>query len=190
MRTTFIGGAGVAACAVLLVGCGATEEIPTVPEFQFKSGTLAIEEFSSESVAGNVFDPCTEISAEEYEAAGLNGVRPMESEYEFEDINSCDTNLNEAGQRLTIKAGPISEAGLKTQSENALEYPESIVPGLFTYTNALPGVCFAQVDTERGALTAQMSAQGSGTEDIDRCKIARETIEDIYKAVNTDDEEQ
>ena len=107
VRTTLIGGAGVAACAVLLVGCGATEEIPTVPEFQFKSGTLAIEEFSSESVTGNVFDPCTEISAEEYEAAGLNDVKPMESEYEFEDINSCDTNLNEAGQRLTIKAGPI-----------------------------------------------------------------------------------
>ena len=179
---------GVAAISCVLVSCSFSEEIPTVREFQFKSGTLAIEEFSMDSVRGNVSDPCSEISPEEYEAAGITDVTPTESEYELEDIHSCDTDLHKVGQRLVIGAGPISEAGLKTRSENVLEYPESIVPGLFTYTNQLPGVCVAQVDTARGGLHVQMSANGSGTEDIDRCAIARETLENIYKTVNTDEE--
>lgn len=192
MRASVGSCAGAVVVGLVLSACSASEEVPTVPEFQFKSGTLAIGEFSSSSVEGNLFDPCTEISPEEYEAAGIPDVRPVPADQQLPGYNSCDTGLYEdkVGQRLVISGGSRSEAGYKTSSDNHLEYPESVVPGLYTITSDLSGVCIAQVDTERGGLKVQMSAQGLGSEDVDSCQVARETIENLYKAVNTDEEEQ
>ena len=67
----------------LLAGCVAeggdpvTEVAePEVPAFHFASGTLELGDFDPATLGDDLFDPCTEISAEEYAAAGMTGVEP------------------------------------------------------------------------------------------------------------------
>ena len=51
-------------------------EVAEVPAFHFVSGTLELGEFDPATLGDDLFDPCTEISAEEYAVAGMTGVEP------------------------------------------------------------------------------------------------------------------
>lgn len=175
----------IAPVLVMLVGCGAeSEEPPAPPAFHFASGDLVISEFHSDVVGEHLFDPCTEISKEEYAAAGIHGVEPLETEFGDDSVViSCTSNDPGASSTRRIHASVLSENSVKASGGSHVDHPESSVPGLYTVTEG-SGECTAQVDTERGALAiGRWKADLQGNEDV-TCREAQKEMEKLYEAVS------
>ena len=125
--------------------------------FHFKSGVLEIGDFDPYTLGDNIFDPCTEISPEEFAAAGFDNVEPLPEEYAglakgLSACNATDRNLRSAIGFMS------NNADRKRVEEQAmiLTYRSAYLTSLYTYgPRSGSGVdCFAQVDTVRGGLVA------------------------------------
>ncbi|PAT12328.1 DUF3558 family protein [Corynebacterium gottingense] len=153
------------------------------PVFHFASGDLAIGEFYSDEVEGNLFDPCTGISAEEYAAAGITGVEAFDSEFGDPGVvMSCNTADPSAQETRRIMISAVGENTIKSLGGSQIEHPDSTVPGLYTVTEGANGGCAAQVDTERGALSiSRWKYNAQGRED-EVCRAAQKELEELYDA--------
>lgn len=151
--------------------------------FHFKSGVLEIGDFDPYTLGDNIFDPCTEISPEEFAAAGFDNVEPLPEEYaglakglsvctltshanvESELIGNNNSSFDELSERLQIRS----------------EYKSNLVPSIFVYEP--PGgqglSCYAQVDTKRGGIVASSGTSYRHPSGPDICATAVENLEKL-----------
>lgn len=154
--------------------------------FVFDSGVLEIGDFDPYTLGDNIFDPCTEISREEFAAAGFDNVEPMPEEYRglARGLNSCEVSVHPAipsegfGNNNANRKQVDSERGVFDQ------YKSEKVPGMFVYgpRSGIGTHCYAQLDTNRGGLVSEASGfEGKNSQD-EVCRAAITNLESLYEA--------
>lgn len=190
---------GAVLVATLLAGCGdqnaaleqhaeaeaaSSPETTEVPAFHFESGTLELGDFDPQTLGDDLFDPCTEISEEEFAAAGITGVEAYGSgEYAANGAIGCTLEAEMSGTSRMIIMNPANLQILQSDVHRDVVIRNgSVVDGLYTHTVPSSGgrVCFAQVDTVRGGLTAEYSISSNLHRALDPCEKAVETLELLY----------
>lgn len=191
---------GAVLVATLLAGCGdhnaaleqhaeaeaaSSPETTEVPAFHFESGTLELGDFDPQTLGDDLFDPCTEISEEEFAAAGITGVVPLEPIETVGDLvsQSCKTDEYEPGIARTVSATKTNYWVTLEVHGNQVDLRESAVPKLFTHQNVEvdPNTCYAQVDTRRGGIAIAVSARGMKAKVTDPCALAVEQLEHLFE---------
>ena len=180
--------------AAVLSGCmgeaaePVVEEVqPEAPAFHFASGTLELGDFDPATLGDDLFDPCTEISAEEYAAAGMTGVEPEPVIAESSNglAEGCKLDKREVWATRSVLAARTDLADVQDADGYVVEHPDSVVPELYTHTvpSVNPYQCVAQVDTVRGGLAVAVSVSGLKKDEIDVCEDAKVELEDLFNAV-------
>lgn len=153
--------------------------------FVFDSGVLEIGDFDPYTLGDNIFDPCTEISPEEFAAAGFDNVEPMPEEYRglARGLSVCEAQDQ---NRVPVAAFMNNNANRNyVTGEVPLIDPNAsrIVPSAFTYGSRDGGSpdCYAQVDTRRGALVVLVAGFPGYDTTLQTCDRAVSALESIYK---------
>ncbi len=181
--------------AAVLVGCASdpvepAAEVaePEAPAFHFASGTLELGDFDPATLGDDLFDPCTEISAEEYAAAGMTGVEPLKDGNAAENgAKGCMASPLLPGTFRTVIANPASQEVLsKEENRRVSSDYDSVVPGLFVHwvESDTGKSCFAQVDTVRGGVVVSVSINSRRQTNDDPCALAVDSLEALYQAAN------
>lgn len=194
---------GAVLVAMLLAGCGDQNAVleqhaeaeaasspgtTEVPAFHFESGTLELGDFDPQTLGDDLFDPCTEISEEEFAAAGITGVDYLAPGNAAQNgVVGCTMDVDLPGARRVIIMNPTDESGLSQDPGRTLVPNTSdTVPKAFNhFSDSLgPRECFAQVDTVRGGLVVAASILNNRHPDLDSCEYAMSSLESVYAAAN------
>ena len=191
----------VVAMCVLLTGCAEQSLIddPTSPTsnatssdadsdsqaFVFDSGVLEIGDFDPYTLGDDLFDPCTEITAEEFAAAGFDNVEPMPEEYAglARGLSACEVQSDESLTAPGFMNNNADREHIASKME-LLEYGSEILPSLYTYgpRSGLGPGCYAQIDTVRGGLVSAVGGiEGFGSQE-GNCEVSISALEDLYQA--------
>ncbi|WP_175935339.1 DUF3558 family protein [Corynebacterium sp. Marseille-P4321] len=132
----------------------AGEETPQA--FVFESGTLEIGDFDPEALGDDLFDPCTEISAAEFAAAGFENVEPMPEEMKglLGNRSACELKDPLVGISAVLTNNDADVEHVGNQTEIFASSIPDREPSIFTYgpKSGVGESCWAQVDTSRGAI--------------------------------------
>ena len=191
----------VVAMCVLLTGCAEQSLIddPTSPTsdvtatdtdsgsqaFVFDSGVLEIGDFDPYALGEDLFDPCAEITAEEFAAAGFDNVEPMPEEYAglARGLSSCDVEKHDG----VLSEGFGNSDASRTEIERLTEvHPRrsNIIPTLFVYSpeSGQGNYCYAQVDTSRGGLVSEVAGSPLSNQETMLCDVAVSNLEALFTA--------
>lgn len=175
---------GSAAAADSTSAGGASTSSTTRAAFHFKSGTLEIGDFDPYALGDNLFDPCTEISPEEFAAAGFENVEPIPEEYAglARGLSACE--IRNAGDLpiADIASNTADRALIGAKADIFSEYTSHVLPTLFTYDFADPSStsCFAQVDTVRGGLSIGVAGLPGRDTRRSTCGLAIQLMERLF----------
>lgn len=151
--------------------------------FHFESGTLEIGDFDPYTLGGDIFDPCTEISPEEFAAAGFDNVEPIPEEYAglARGISACALSSHPEVDSELIGNNNASFAQVSGRLEILTEYESPLFPSIFVYQP--PGEsglsCYAQVDTKRGAIVTSAGIIEKHSYSPDVCAVAASNLEKL-----------
>ena len=152
------------------------------PAFHFASGDLPLGDFDYEAIKDNLFDPCKEISAEEFAAVGFE---TMEGK---QHLRTGGGGCGLVGRDVTKGYGILTSSVTRDrlESEPGLVISSSasdVVPGLVTYRGQAPeGVaCVAAVDTVRGQLTFIVDGGFTSAGLSELCESAVQIVEEFYQ---------
>lgn len=192
----------VVAMCVLLTGCAEQTLIddPTSPStsapdtdtdsgsqaFVFDSGVLEIGDFDPYTLGDDLFDPCTEITAEEFAAAGFDNVEPIPEEYAGLNANISTCSFETTPDVLSegFSNNDASVRNIEEQADIFKDYKSLVLPTMFVYgPRSGSGLdCYAQVDTKRGGLVSS-AGDVEGFNDLETvCKTAMKNLENLYTA--------
>ena len=155
--------------------------------FEFESGFLEFGDFDPYTLGDDGFNPCTEITEQEFAAAGFEGINyGSESDTAISrGLDMCHFEVSSTnavvggfyGGSITTDPQALSEQGL------ALTNHESdIIPELYVVApkNEKHASCFSQIDTVRGVFgTSATGPSGRFTQE-QACSIAVEHAERLY----------
>ncbi|PMC63947.1 DUF3558 domain-containing protein [Corynebacterium tuscaniense] len=153
-----------------------------VPAFHFASGDLVLGDFDYEAIQDSMFDPCEEISEEEFAAAGI---KTFGSQHWREGGNvGCGLAGPDFHRGYAIGTTPVTRAHLESTPGAIISSSASdIVPGLLTYRGENPATfgCVAAVDTVRGQFSVSI-IQNTQPESLDPlCESAVQIMENLYQ---------
>lgn len=153
------------------------------PAFHFASGDLVLGDFNYEDIAGNIFNPCEEISAEEFAAIGFEKDEKVVRK-RAEDKVACQLSDIEGKNEIYrgVFSGPATRDEAPMQAEVFSTDASELVPGVYTHgTRTVEGdMCFAAVDTERGQFAAVAGDIESSIPQEERCDEAVRILESLY----------
>lgn len=156
------------------------------PAFHFESGDVVLGDFVYDDVKGNIFNPCEEISPEEFARIGFE-TEGESKRSETKDIYSCflDKPGDTSGLRFVVFGG---SANLMTAVEQGAVVETGVsdrIPGVYSYgpIGIDDDICYAAVDTLRGQLGTAVGMGGvSGiNEHEELCKLSIEVLEKLYQ---------
>ena len=153
-----------------------------VPAFHFASGDLVLGDFDYEAIKDNMFDPCEEISEEEFAAVGIKTFGSQS--WRVAGKVGCALAGPDIHRGYAIGTSPLTRAHLESASEDIISSSASdMVPGLLTYRGENPATfgCVAAVDTLRGQLSVAVD-QYAQPESLDPlCESAVQIMENLYQ---------
>ena len=151
--------------------------------FHFESGTLEIGDFDPYTLGDDIFDPCTEISPEEFAAAGFHNVEPIPEEYAGlnPDINACFFETGMQHYALSIAATNASREIVEESRLVDSAIRSESLPSLFVYGTGLNNDvdCYAQIDTHRGGLSISVTRPPGLGSFEDSCNVAVSAFESL-----------
>ncbi|MBG6122022.1 DUF3558 family protein [Corynebacterium aquatimens] len=150
------------------------------PAFHFQSGDLELGDFDYEEIKDNLFDPCTEISAEEFAAVGLEADQKSTFITNVGGI-ACGIDDNHPNYVLNLFTIPRSMENIQEWNTSAEPYTTQI-PNSFRYRGHTPGeeTCIVAVDTERGHVGIGATAIRGGARFDKLCETAGHLLEGLY----------
>ena len=151
--------------------------------FQFESGFLEFGEFDPYAIGDDVFNPCTEITEEEFGAAGFRQMEYDDGRNPFsQGIPSCDFVEAQSDIAGGFYGGVIDRAIAEERELILPEYVSKLIPELYAMraSNGIGGRCYVQIDTGRGAFGAHAGGP-SGRVSLDRaCGMAIDNAERLF----------
>lgn len=178
------------ATALVLGGCAGESETKLEPgqkAFVFESGVVPIGDFdTSVIIKEDLFDPCNEISDEEFARAGFTGEKKSSTAGEIESphgYSMCAFTYDD-GSFLTL--GGVTGNKLVTQQTRNIkaEIRSEKLPEMYVYqgANLLVGgtPCIAQIDTVKGAIGVGFSTRFKNYTPSDICAISKKYLEALY----------
>ena len=156
------------------------------PAFHFESGDVVLGDFVYDDVKGNIFNPCEEISPEEFARIGF------ETEGESKRLDTKDINMCMLGRQgdssylMHAVLGGSANLMLSVQQGAVVETEVSdVIPGVYSYgpIGMDDDICYAGVDTVRGQIAVAVGRAGvSGVyEHDDLCQRSIKTLEALYQ---------
>lgn len=153
------------------------------PAFHFASGDLVLGDFNYEDIAGNIFNPCEEISAEELAAIGFEKDETIRRSDSRGVLGCALVPVEKQDSKYLLSGGSGNRKNTQVQ-RNLLEHDASgVVPGTYTYVFSDEDdaeMCGAAVDTERGQLGVTVGQLGSNGLRDEFCERSVEVIEALY----------
>lgn len=154
--------------------------------FKFESGELKIGDFDPYTLGDDLFDPCTEISPEEFAAAGFENVEPIEEEYRGLNtgLNACFFDEHPEIAIESFINSNASQEVIGQQTEILADYSSEILPDLFVY-HPEPNHgddCYAQVDTKRGGFVSAAGGLSQQSDELANCRVAIENLERLFQS--------
>ena len=161
--------------------------------FVFESGFLEFGDFDPYALGDNLFNPCTEITPEEYAAAGFPGIEIEGDGATYHGHNACNIPPTEEQLARYVSAGfsngrPNREM-IEMQGLLLPQYTSELIPELFAFaaTDHDSGFCYTQIDTLRGGFG---TGAGGFTQDItqrEMCELAIQITEQLFLEYGTGD---
>ncbi len=142
--------------------------------FEFASGFLEFGDFDPYAIGDEGFNPCTEITEQEFAAAGFDQMRYYDANDPFSNgIAVC----NFGGPSDDASAGGFygGQIDRTIAEENGLILPQftsASIPELYVIKSkiGIEGACFAQIDTKRGSFGTHFGGP-SGRIETDRACV-------------------
>ena len=163
-------------------GSDSSQAEAEAPAFHFASGDLVLGDFDYEAIKDNMFDPCEEISEEEFAAAGIRTFGSQS--WRVAGKVGCGLAGPDVHRGYAIGTSPVTRAHLESKPGKVVDPAASdIVPGLLTYRGENPVTfdCVAAVDTVRGQLSVAVG-QYAQPESVDPlCESAVQIMEILYQ---------
>ena len=153
-----------------------------VPAFHFASGDLVLGDFDYEAIQDSMFDPCVEISEEEFAAVGLKTLG-RQSLREVGKVG-CGLAGRDVHRAYAIGTTNVTLAHQESKPGKVVDPAVSdVVPGLFTYIgDESAGLgCVAAVDTVRGEFSVIVGEGIKPAQLEELCTSAVEIIEYFYQ---------
>lgn len=169
-------------------------EASTEPRgFAFESGFLEFGDFDPYALGDDIFNPCTEITLEEYAAAGFPGIEVEEdgwpiSELSFCEIPSTDEQLDRAIV-TSFDNGNTNREMIEMQGLMLPHYRSELIPELFAFAanNHDPSLCYTQVDTLRGGFGASAGGLAHDVTQAEMCELSIHIFEQLFLQFGTGD---
>lgn len=153
------------------------------PAFHFQSGDLVLGDFNYDEIAGNIFNPCEEISAEEFAAIGFE-TDGGDLYREATEIHTCEMKSlgQTSDQTYALIGGPAGFDELVGQSDLFQRDASSSIPGVYTHgpSSTESDFCYASVDTNRGQISSVVGLPESTISRDLRCGEAVEILEKLF----------
>lgn len=172
---------------------GAAEGLVGPRGFAFESGFLEFGDFDPYALGDDLFNPCTEITLEEYAAAGFPGIEvegdgwPI-SELSFCEIPSTDEQLDRAIV-TSFDNGNTNREMIEMQGLMLPHYRSELIPELFAFAanNHDPSLCYTQVDTLRGGFGASAGGLAHDVTQAEMCELSIHIFEQLFLQFGTGD---
>ena len=154
------------------------------PAFHFRSGDLVLGDFTYDDVAGNIFNPCEEISAEEFAAIGFE-TDGLAREKSVGEIHGCSITSSDSkpGMDQMVMGGSANIDDAARQSGLISTDVSEVIPNVYVYgpTGTKVDVCYAAVDTDRGQISIATGAVESAFSQHERCSQSILSLEKLYE---------
>lgn len=156
------------------------ERVIEAPAFHFRSGDLVLGSFDPHSIGADLFNPCAEITDEEFAAAGFSGKQDLGY-----DPATQKAACFFATEDPDIQVGFLTTAANRDTSSEQAHFLDGIdsgnIPGAYFYEPDMgAGICFAVVDTERGAFGAAANSYFLDTDVTPLCERASRALQALY----------
>ncbi|WP_293829541.1 DUF3558 family protein [uncultured Corynebacterium sp.] len=168
------------------IGGSAGDSADAPAAFHFKSGTLEIGDFDPYTLGDDIFDPCTEISPEEFAAAGFDNVEPIPEEYAglARGLSACNFTKHSDLPGEGFGNNNASQKFVEEQTSILKQYSSDLLPDVFVYgpKNGIGTHCYAQIDTTRGGIVSEASGLDGYNSQDRTCEVAIENLDALFAA--------
>ena len=159
-------------------------EKPQAQAFVFESGVLEIGDFDPYTIGDNIFDPCTEITKEEFAAAGFEEVEPLPEKYAgiSGGMKSCILNSDSGKNSVTISNNISNRSVIEDTYGTEQKWQSMSLPEMYVFSPRIGAStgCFAQVDTVRGAVAMLAVGIGLSSSLESNCAKAQKALETLF----------
>ena len=154
------------------------------PAFHFESGDVVLGDFVYEDVKGNIFNPCEEISADEFAAIGFE-MEGKNKRSETKDLNTCFlTKPSDSSGLSYVVIGGSANLSMAVEQGAIVETGVSdTIPRVYSYgpIGIEADICYAAVDTLRGQVAVAVGGIENGRSNEDLCNKSIEILEALYQ---------
>lgn len=187
----------LAGAVLLMGGCVPSEKIGSVAAsqsaaeespraFYFESGVLEFGDFDPYSLGNSLFNPCTEITPDEFAAAGFPEIIVKDEGRTFHGLNTCHLPSTEEQTRklvtVSFENGNTNREMIEAQGLLYPEHRSELIPELFAFAanDLYPGYCYVQIDTARGGFGASAGGHELHVTTEEMCTLAIEAMEQLF----------
>lgn len=189
--------------ATLLAGCSSTTLIdaPSAPSnappadsavqraFVFESGTVPIGDFDPFTLAPeDYFDPCNDITEEEFRRAGFTGEIKRSTDGEIESplgTSVCTFSNSEDFTEIALGFADGNREMANQSREILAQYHSELLPEIYVYNDGVAyesmQICIAQIDTVNGGIVAFFNTVDENFSFDEHCEIAVGALESLYQ---------
>ena len=154
------------------------------PAFHFESGDVVLGDFVYDDVKGNIFNPCEEISPEEFARIGFE-TEGESKRSEIKDIYSCflDKPGDTSGLSYVVIGGSANLMMAVDQGAIVETGVSDVVPSVYSYgpIGVEADICYAAVDTTRGQFAAAVGGIENVYDHDELCNRSIEILEALYQ---------
>ena len=156
--------------------------------FEFASGFLEFGDFDPYTLGDDGFNPCTEITEQEFVEAGFEGMNYDGENPLSKGLAVCDFASDRDDAAGGGFYGGVIDRHIAEQRGLVLaEYQSKVLPELYTLAaaNGMEGVCYTQIDTVRGAFGTQAGGSPRRITTGEACEMAIEYAERLFLSYGT-----
>ena len=157
--------------------------------FEFASGFLEFSDFDPYTLGDDIFNPCTEITEQEFAAAGFEQTRYYDTNDPFSNgIASCEFGgPSDDASAGGFYGGQIDRTIAEEHGLILPQFTSASIPELYVIKSkiGMKGICFAQIDTKCGSFGTHFGGPSSRIETDRACIEAIKRAEAMFAVFGT-----
>ena len=152
--------------------------------FEFASGFLEFGDFDPYTLGDDIFNPCTEITEQEFAAAGFDNKRGQtEPDVLSDGMTSCYFGeIRDDGVVRGFSNGTINRVVAEERDLVIHGYTSELLPEMYVLKPRRDNgaSCFTQIDTVRGGFGTQVAGPRGRITTDEACALAINDLEALY----------